>query len=231
MGDTRNQLVKDSAFRQWLTGILHSADVGISRVIAEESPIGQERPLFPSARPPETGEYLAEGYPRDLNVGIRTAHRLSGSNGEIEWDLDRESDGTQRMFELLGPIYNVLKDGAVLVMDELDTSLHAYITCELVHLFDDPATNSNRAQIVFTTHDTSLLDPTLLRRDQVWFTAKDETGATDLYSLQDFGPRKGEPLQKGYLAGRYGAVPILRRFEFSQAPRVSDELEPVAQEG
>lgn len=229
--ETRRQLLNDPVFRQWLTDVLRSADVGISRVIAEESSIGPEHPPFASERLPEMGEYLAEGYPRDLNVEVRTTHRLPGSNREIEWELDKESDGTQRMFELLGPIYNVLKDGAVLVMDELDTSLHAHVTCELVRLFDDPATNPNRAQLIFTTHDTSLLDPTVLRRDQIWFTSKDQTGATDLYSLQDFSPRKGEPFQKGYLAGRYGAVPILGRFEFPPAPRTSAELEPIASEG
>jgi AAA15 family ATPase/GTPase len=134
------------------------------------------------------------------------------------------------MFELLGPIYDVLKEGAVLIMDELDTSLHAYITRALVQLFNGPRTNPNNAQLVFTTHDTSLLDPTLFRRDQVWFTAKEESGATDLYSLQDFSPRKGEALQKGYLVGRYGAIPVLERFEFSPSPKRSDELERVGSE-
>ena len=102
---------------------------------------------------------------------------------EIEWDLEQESDGTQRLLELLGPIYDVLQAGAVLVMDELDTSLHAYITRELVHLFNNPKTNPGRCPTdSFTTHDTTLLDPTLFRRDQVWLTAKDESGETHLYS-------------------------------------------------
>jgi uncharacterized protein len=161
---------------------------------------------------------------------VHTTRRLPGTDKEIEWDLEQESDGTQRMFELLGPIYEVLQEGAVLIMDELDTSLHAYITRELVQLFNNPNTNPGRAQLVFTTHDTSLLDPTLFRRDQVWFTAKDGTGATDLYSLQDFSLRKGEAIQKGYFAGRYGAIPVLKRFEFSQSPRTTDKRELAAPE-
>jgi AAA15 family ATPase/GTPase len=115
-------------------------------------------------------------------------------------------------------------------MDELDTSLHAYITRELVQLFNNPKTNPGHAQIVFTTHDTSLLDPTLFRRDQIWFTAKDGTGETDLYSLEDFSPRKGEALQKGYLVGRYGAVPVLDRFEFSHSRGRPDKVELVGSE-
>lgn len=116
-------------------------------------------------------------------------------------------------------------------MDELDTSLHADITRELVRLFNDPQTNPNNAQLVFTTHDTSLLDLTLFRRDQIRFTAKEESGATDLYSLQEFSPRKGEAIQKGYLAGRYGATPVLKRFAFSSSPRPSGDPETLAPEG
>ena len=117
------------------------------------------------------------------------------------------------MFELLGPIRDVLEKGLILIMDELDTSLHAYITHALVQLFNQPATNPNNAQLIFTTHDTSLLDLTVFRRDQIWFTDKDESGATDLYSLLDYSPRKGEAVQKGYLAGRYRGVPIMERFQ------------------
>jgi len=175
--------------------------------------------------------YLTESFLNELKVEIHTTHRLPGTDNEIEWDLEQESDGTQRMLELLGPIYDVLQEGAVLIMDELDTSLHAYITRELVHLFNNPKTNPGGAQLIFTTHDTTLLDPALFRRDQVWFTEKDGSGATDLYSLQDFSVRKGEAIQKGYLVGRYGAIPILKRFEFSQALRTTSKLELVTPKG
>jgi uncharacterized protein len=167
----------------------------------------------------------------ELKVEVRTTRRLPGSDKEIMWELEQESDGTQRMLELLGPIYDVLQEGAVLIMDELDTSLHPYITRELVQLFNNPKSNTGNAQLVFTTHDTSLLDPTLFRRDQVWFTAKDASGATDLYSLQDFSTRKGEALLKGYLVGRYGAIPDLKRFEFSQSRRTAGKHEPATPKG
>jgi uncharacterized protein len=228
---TRGQLLNDSKFREWLTGVLKAADTGISRVLAKERKIHKDHLPFPREIPDDVRAYLTEGFLKEHKVDVRTTRRLPGSENEIEWDLEQESDGTQRMLELLGPIYDALQQGAVLVMDELDTSLHAYITRELVQLFNNPETNPGHAQLVFTTHDTSLLDPTLFRRDQVWFTAKDATGETDLYSLEDFSPRKGEALQKGYLVGRYGAVPVLERFAFSQSPRRPDKAELVGSEG
>lgn len=230
MSHTRSQLLGDSTFREWLTGVLTAADTGISRVLAKESKISKDLLRFPSEIPDDMRKYLTESFLNELKVEVHTTRRLPGTDKEIEWDLEQESDGTQRMLELLGPIYDVLQEGAVLIMDQLDTSLHPYITRELVQLFNNPKTNPGRAQLVFTTHDTSLLDPTLFRRDQVWFTAKDGTGATDLYSLQDFSLRKGEAIQKGYFAGRYGAIPVLKRFEFSQSPRTTDKRELAAPE-
>ena len=228
---TQGQLLNNPGFREWLTGILKAADTGISRVLARESKIHKDHLRFPGEIPDHVRKYLTESFLNELKVEVRTTRQLPGSDKEVEWDLEMESDGTRRMLELLGPIYDVLQEGAVLVMDELDTSLHAYMTRELVQLFNNPKTNLGHAQLVFTTHDTSLLDPTLFRRDQVWFTAKDATGETDLYSLEDFSPRKGEALQKGYLVGRYGAVPVLKDFEFSQSPRRPDQAELVAPEG
>jgi hypothetical protein len=84
----------------------------------------------------------------------------------------------------------------------------------LVHLFHDPKLNKNNGQLIFTTHDTSLLDIELLRRDQIWFLQKDDHQASQLYSLLDFKPRKDESLGKGYLRGRYGALPFIGAFRF-----------------
>ena len=105
-----------------------------------------------------------------------------------------------------------LERGALLIIDELEQSLHPMLARKIVELFNDRATNPKNAQLLFTTHDTHLLgtvagDP-ILRRDQVWFTEKDD-GATRLYPLTDYAPRKGENLERGYLQGRYGAIPFL----------------------
>lgn len=129
-------------------------------------------------------------------------------HGSARFELHEESEGTQRLYGLIAPVLDCLRDGRVLVVDELDSSLHTLLVRRLITMFHTPALNTHGAQLVFTTHDTSLLDHTLFRRDQIWFTEKDEQQATRLYPLTDFSPRKQEAWERGYLAGRYGAVPF-----------------------
>ena len=98
-----------------------------------------------------------------------------------------------------------------MVIDELDRSLHPFLVQFLVELFHTPETNKNNAQLIFTTHDTTLLSLETFRRDQIYFVEKDpHTAATELYSLDEFSVRKNENIEKGYLLGRYGAIPYLR---------------------
>lgn len=123
--------------------------------------------------------------------------------------FEDESDGTQRLFSLFAPLKEVLRDGLVLVIDELDRSIHALLVREVVRMFQDPEINMNGAQLIFTTHDTTLMSADILRRDQIWFTEKDEFLASSLIPLSDFAVRKNEAVEKGYLSGRYGAIPIL----------------------
>ena len=105
-------------------------------------------------------------------------------------------------------------------MDEFSASMHPSMVRALVQLFQTPEINTKNAQLVFTAHDATLLNRGLFRRDQVWFTEKDETGATDLYSLQDIkGVRADEQFEKGYLQGKYGAIPFFSEFDF---PEVCD---------
>ncbi len=130
--------------------------------------------------------------------------------GKAVFDLMDESDGTRNLLFLTGPVMEILRKGLTLVIDELDTSLHTLLVRELVRLFHRPEVNTGGAQLIFTTHDTSLLDaPGLFRRDQVWFVEKDRDQASALVSLSEFSPRKNEALERGYLMGRYGAVPFL----------------------
>lgn len=130
--------------------------------------------------------------------------------GNAVFDLMDESNGTRNLLFLTGPVMDILHKGLTLVIDELDTSLHTLLVRELVRLFHRPEANTGGAQLIFTTHDTSLLDaPGLFRRDQVWFVEKDRDQASALVSLSEFSPRKNEALERGYLMGRYGAVPFL----------------------
>lgn len=137
---------------------------------------------------------------RDQSVILLKANPIQ----ETHFNPDR----TQRWFK-------ALRDGLLLFVDELDLHLHPSIVKYLIELFHNPKTNQKNAQLVFTTHDTSLLDSDLFRRDQVWFIQKDETQSSHLYSLLDFKPIKGESIGKGYLQGRYGALPFIGKFRFS----------------
>lgn len=130
--------------------------------------------------------------------------------GEAVFGLMDESGGTRNLLFLAGPVLDILRKGLTLVIDELDTSLHTLLVRELVRLFHRPEVNTGGAQLIFTTHDTSLLDAAdLFRRDQVWLVEKDAQQASALVALSEFSPRKNEALERGYLMGRYGGVPLL----------------------
>ena len=144
---------------------------------------------------------------------ISTTHRIINENGAVEYFqllMDQESSGTQRFFARIGGWLQALENGALLVVDEIEDSLHPLLTKRLIEMVQDNSVNQNGAQILFTTHDAMLLDLNFLRRDQIWFADKDEkTCATELYSLASFSPRKGENVRKGYLQGRFGAIPFI----------------------
>ena len=130
--------------------------------------------------------------------------------GDATFEFMDESAGTRNLFTLAGPVLDILKRGKTLVIDELDTSLHPLIVHHLVKLFHNDETNQGNAQLIFSTHDTSLLDSAgLFRRDQIWFTNKGHDQATKLVGLSEYKPRKGEALERGYLSGRYGGIPFL----------------------
>lgn len=131
-------------------------------------------------------------------------------HGRAIFDLMDESSGTRNLLFLTGPILDILNKGQTLVVDELDTSLHTLLVQAIVRLFHQSLVNTGGAQLIFTTHDTSLLDAYgLFRRDQIWFVEKHPDQSSSLYPLLDFSPRKNEALERGYLQGRYGALPLL----------------------
>ncbi len=155
---------------------------------------------------------MADLYPdvlrRVANAGVLQMAHLGTGGESVYFELPQESEGTQRLLRLLVPVFRVLDTGAVLVVDELDASLHTY-ACELViALFSSPTTNPKGAQLIATTHDTNILRSSYLRRDQVWLTEKDPEGATHVYPLTDFRTRKNDNIERGYLQGRYGAIPF-----------------------
>lgn len=144
---------------------------------------------------------------------ITTTHRIIHEDGSIEHfqlRMDQESAGTQRFFARIGGWLQALDQGALLLVDEIEDSLHPLLTKRFIEMIQDQNVNVNGAQLLFTTHDAMLLDLKFFRRDQIWFAEKDDkTCATELYSLASFSPRKGEDVRKGYLRGRFGAVPFI----------------------
>lgn len=151
---------------------------------------------------------------------VRLRHRAP-DGGEVSMDfLTEESLGTHAWFAFLGPLLTVLDQGAALLVDELDSSLHPTLAAEVVRLFQDPDSNPRGAQLIFTTHDATLLGSAVLDRpldrDQIWITTKRRSGETELYALTDAKPRKDENLERGYLRGRYGGIPRITAGEIQR---------------
>lgn len=146
-------------------------------------------------------------------IRISTFHEIENENGEkenYELDLNEESLGTQSLFFFSPILKEAFEKGKVIVVDEIDKSLHPLLVEFIIKLFHNKEINKNNAQLIFNTHDTNLLSLDNFRRDQIWFTEKDpKKGITELYPLDDFSVRKTENVQKGYLNGRYGAIPFL----------------------
>lgn len=151
-----------------------------------------------------------------LNASHNKFDKKGNIVDSISWDRDdNESEGTNKIIDLSGPIFDTLSLGKLLIIDELDAKLHPLITTHIVNLFNNPETNTKNAQLLFATHDTNLLSTDLFRRDQIWFTEKDDLEQTDLYSLYDFNLPDGTKVrndgnyEKNYIRGRYGAIPFI----------------------
>ena len=151
------------------------------------------------------------GHPTDFSPESlwRVSFQHEGEMGNsFGMDWQDESAGTRRFFSVLGPWLALIEQGQILCIDEIETSLHPILVEELLRLLFK--TNAQvRPQLLFTTHNPLLLDMTLLRRDQVWFADKNREGESFLYPLTDYKPRADESLVRGYLSGRYGAVPFI----------------------
>jgi AAA15 family ATPase/GTPase len=155
---------------------------------------------------------------------VRTLHKMFDNKGnfvsQVEFKMaELESSGTNKIFDLAGYIVLALKFAQIIIIDELDSKLHPILTQEIIKLFNDPETNPKNAQLIFTTHDTNLLGANLFRRDQIWFTEKDDFEATDMYSLLEFKDedgntiRKDRSFEKDYIRGRYGAIPYISNLQ------------------
>jgi AAA15 family ATPase/GTPase len=198
-----NRAVTDDGKRM-LVEFLNAADIGI----ADISTRVQKQHVF--------NLEIGEGGPLHtlLEREVRVPEFMHKSDkASAVFQMEEESTGTLRLFAFAAPIFDALKTGRAVIVDELDGSLHSHITRFLVQLFHRPTRDSNAAQLIFTTHDTSLLDANVFRRDQIWFMEKGRNQVSTIVPLSEFSPRKNEALERGYLSGRYGALPMIEDIE------------------
>ncbi|RMF70164.1 MAG: ATP-binding protein [Alphaproteobacteria bacterium] len=152
----------------------------------------------------EIGEEVDE--PDEFQI-LQFAHHGKGGR-KVFFEIEDESDGTLRLLTLLDPVFTALETGGSVIIDELEASLHTEAASAILRLFLSKKTNPHGAQLIATTHNTNLLNTEELRRDMVWFVEKDEEGASHLYPLSDFRTRKEWNIERGYLQGRFGAIPF-----------------------
>lgn len=189
---------------------LNSVGINLADIAVTEVPVSE---TLPPDIPAKLRERIAQDLKNQAHLDVKV-QRLDDQNELVDFSFEtEESEGTQRFFSLVGPWIDVLEQGAVLFVDELNNSLHTNLVLFLLKLFNNPVTNPKNAQLVFTTHDTNQLNKNVLRRDQIWFCEKNSAQATELYALSDFKVRKGrEDFELAYLSGRFGALPFIKEF-------------------
>ena len=203
-----------------LTNFFIDIDLGFDKIKLER------KEFNPNELPTDVPEDILKQLISDLEgkklVNLRTVHKVFDDNQniikEIDFDARRqESAGTNKIIDLSGPVFDTLKDGGVLVIDELDAKLHPLLTLSIVRLFQNQEINKNGAQLIFATHDTNILSICNLRRDQIYFVEKNRIGSSDLYSLVEYNKdgkvRKDRSFEKDYINGRYGAIPYFGDFD------------------
>jgi uncharacterized protein len=212
------KLLEEGERRERVLDLLREADLGIAdvarRKLSPEFKATMEK-VFEVIR----GEVADDDAPEFAfdDFEVRLKHRAQGD--DVEFLDTQESWGTMVWFGLIGPVVEALEDGSVLLADELEASLHPMLAAVLIDLFQSKVSNPRRAQLIFNSHAVTLMGDSAdrpLGRDQIWFTEKDDDGASRLYALTDLAPRRDEALGRRYLAGRYGGAPILSRRRLRQ---------------
>lgn len=210
---TSKQFLEQEVAKDWTNMLMRWADLGIEEMEVAKPDIEPDFAALASAAKDSKLRVQISQALRQVHQ-VKAVHRAADGS-LVAFDLSGdESHGTERMFGLAGPIWDVLENGRTLFVDELSTGFHHWVVRQLVSLFQNPVTNPNHAQLIFTSHDPLLLDLTLLRRDQINFVKKDTAGVSELYSLADIktkdGARKDSvQLHKHYLSGAFGAIPHL----------------------
>ena len=211
-GLVESSLVEESAqiwieappeLRQAILMLMRQADLGLTNLSIERLPENEQT----AGEPPSALANVRRVLRRLRKFEILFSHR--GRDGDVPLPFAAESTGTQRFFGLSGPLIRAYSGNGVLCIDEIEASLHPLLVRGFLQVFGQANGRAQEPQILVTTHNPVLLDRTIFRTDQIWFTEKDDTGATTLYPLTDYQERPDEPLVNGYLAGRYGGIPFI----------------------
>lgn len=202
-----------------LQSFFNNTDLGFESVSINKNEFDVSR--LPKDMPESVMQEISKKLQGQTMVDAITVHKKYNSKnkpaGTVEFDMDsQESAGTNKIFNISGPVFDVLHDGGILVVDELDASLHPLLTLAITRLFNSKEFNPKNAQLIFATHDTNLLTYGNYRRDQIYFVEKDVYGASCLYSLIEYkeegatkAVRKDRSFEKDYIQGRYGAIPFI----------------------
>ncbi|MCK8482285.1 AAA family ATPase [Psychroserpens algicola] len=210
-----NRIANDKVpfFKENMNLLMKEADTGIESIEITEEDIDVN--LLPEEMSDQEKKDLVDRFKHK----IRTVHKTFDGDKEVgytKFKLEEESTGTIKLLGIGGLILEALDDGQTLVIDELDKSLHPKLTKVLINIFHSKKTNPKNAQLIFATHDVSLLDNTLFRRDQVWFAEKEFEGCSHYYSIADIaGVRATAPYEKYYMSGRLGAIPVINENELN----------------
>ncbi|XVJ66874.1 MAG: ATP-binding protein [Lacibacter sp.] len=200
--------VTDKWFQDSINFLINSGDLMINEIQITEN--NQEDLKFQGELP----ESIKKRLFREFKYKIAGNHNYFDGErliGQKSLPISQESKGTEILYDLGGTILKSLNDGSVLFVDELETSLHPNLCKLLIDIFQSPSLNTNGSQLIFTTHDVTLLDKSLFRKDQIWICQKDKFGSTDVYSIQDFKEvREETPFARWYLAGKFGGLPKIK---------------------
>lgn len=214
-GALLDQFKKDNVFndyKDFCIKILNQADINITDFEMNNKEVDKDSPYYNQIVRTLKLMTNKDSFDNDKFslIEFNTYHIVNGNKYPLK--LEEESFGTQNLFTIAPILYEVLKKGKTLVIDEIDRSIHPLLVRYIVGLFTENDINKNNAQLICNSHDTNLLDLDILRRDQIWFTEKDcTTGMCKLFTLSDFSPRKSENVQKNYLIGRYGSIPFITK--------------------
>ena len=207
---TISESINSEAKKKLTLKFLQLADTGILNIEVKRDSMPEEAIPFASELRALMQKHLGSdvlGSSIEEITSLEITHQ-GVKEGAVTFDLDSESTGTQTLLSLLGPVYDVLNEGGLLVLDEMNSNLHPLVSKAIIKLFASSITNVGSGQLIFATHDTNLLSFDVLRRDQIWFAEKDQTGASHIYPLTDIKTRQTDNIEKGYLEGRFGAIPF-----------------------